>query len=100
MPKLDDPDFLPIKITRFWIDTNICVDQRKCVLEAPDLLQDRREAGGPFVVSSAPDTPEKCLQVLNAAWVCPVAAFKIELEDGTVHDSSGRYIGQLCKEHG
>jgi len=88
------------KIARFWIDTNICLDQRKCVAEAPDLLQDRTEAGGPLVVSSTPDSTEKCLQLLNAAWVCPVAAFKIEFEDGTVHDSDGDYIRQLCKEHG
>jgi ferredoxin len=88
------------KITRFWIDTNVCLDQRKCVQEAPDLLQDRRESGGPLIVSSSPDTPEKCLQILNAAWVCPVAAFKIEFEDGTVHDSDGDYIRKLCREHG
>jgi ferredoxin len=88
------------RITKFWIDPNVCLDQRKCVAEAPDLLQDRRESGGPLVVSDAPDTHDKCLQILNAAWVCPVSAFKIQFEDGTVHDGDGDYIRKLCKEHG
>jgi ferredoxin len=87
-------------IARFWIDTDICLDQRKCVAEAPDLLAPRREAGGPSIISSSPDTPEKCLQILNAAWVCPVSAFKIEFEDGSVHDSNGDYIRKLCIEFG
>jgi ferredoxin len=87
-------------ILRFWIDPTICLTQRKCEFEAPDLLQARSEAGGPLIVSPSPNTPEECLQILNAAWVCPVAAFKIEFEDGTVHDSNGKYIRDLCKKHG
>ena len=87
-------------ILRFWIDPSICLSQRKCEFEAPDLLRARSEAGGPLIISSSPDTPEESLQILNAAWVCPVGALKIEFEDGTVHDSNGKYIAALCKEHG
>lgn len=87
-------------IARFWIDPNVCLDQRKCVAEAPDMLRDRPEAGGPLIVSTSPDSKQQCLQILNAAWVCPVSAFKIEFEDGSVHDSDGDYIRQLCKQHG
>ncbi len=88
------------KIVRFFIDTNVCLDQRKCVEEAPNLLRDRPESGGPLIVSDTLNTLEDNLQILNAAWVCPVAAFKIEFEDGSVHDTNGSYIRDLCKQFG
>ena len=82
------------------------VSEAAAVNVAPPLRLNREwstdvsEAGGPLIVSQSPNTPEECLQILNAAWVCPVAAFKIEFEDGTVHDSNGTYISEICKEHG
>ncbi len=88
------------KIVRFWIDTDSCLDQRKCIHEATDLLQDRPEAGGPHIVSDSPDGSEQTLQILNAAWVCPVAAIKVEFEDGSIHDNNGSYIRELCRKFG
>ncbi len=88
------------KIVRFWIDTEACLDQRKCVHEATALLQDRPEAGGPLILTDAPSSDEQALQVLNAAWVCPVAAIKVEFEDGTVHDNNGSTIRELCRQFG
>ncbi len=88
----------PPKIVRFWIDTNVCLDQRKCIDEATDLLRDRPEAGGPFIVSDTPKGQTQTMQILNAAWVCPVAAIKVEFEDGSVHDNNGSYIRKLCLE--
>jgi len=88
------------KIARFWIDTDVCLDQRSCVIEAPDLLQDRAAAGGPLIVSTALDTDAKVLQILNATWACPVSAFRVEFEDGSVHDGTGDYIRNLCQELG
>jgi ferredoxin len=88
------------KITRFWIDPDVCLDQRSCVIEAPDLLQDRPMAGGPLIVSTAVDNDSKYLQILNAAWACPVSAINVEFADGSVHDGTGDYIRQLCEEFG
>jgi len=87
------------RIVRFWVDTQICIDQRRCVLEAPALLRDRKEKGGPLIVSDRPVTHAQTLEVLNAAWVCPVAAFKVELEDGSVRDSNDRTVRELGKAY-
>jgi len=90
----------PPKIARFWIDTDVCLDQRSCVIEAPDLLQDRPVAGGPLIVSTATDTPETYFQILNAAWACPVSAINVEFEDGSVHDGTTDHIRKICEEFG
>jgi ferredoxin len=86
------------KIARFWIDTDVCLDQRSCVIEAPDLLHERAQAGGPLIASTELDTDAKVLQILNATWACPVSAFRVEFEDGSVHDGTGAYIRNLCEE--
>lgn len=90
----------PPKIARFWIDPDVCLDQRSCVIEAPDLLHDRPVGGGPLIVSTATDTPGPYLQILNAAWACPVSAINVEFEDGSVHDGTGDYIRSLCEQFG
>ena len=94
------PAGLPRIVRFFWVDSGVCLDQRKCIHEAVDLLQDRPEAGGPHIVADAPEGTEQTLQVLNAAWVCPVGAIKVEFEDGSVHDNSGSYIRELCRQYG
>ncbi len=90
----------PPQIKRFWIDTDVCLDQRSCVIEAPDLLADRPAAGGPEIISTDLDTRAKYLQILNAAWACPVSAINVEFEDGSVHDGAGDYIRSLCEAFG
>jgi len=88
------------EIARFWIDTDVCLAQRSCVIEAPDLLDDRPQSGGPEIISSDLDTRAKYLQLLNAAWACPVSAINVEFADGSVHNGSGDYIKSLCEELG
>ena len=86
-------------ITRFWIDQDVCLDQRKCIHEAPDLLRDRPDSGGPLIVSDRPVGADETLQILSAAWTCPVAAIKVEFGDGSVHDNNGAYIGELFRTY-
>lgn len=86
-------------IVRFWVDESVCIAQRRCVMEAPALMADRKQSGGPVILSDRPADAEQVLQVLNAAWVCPVAAFKVELDDGTVRDSNDRYVKELGKAY-
>ena len=90
----------PPKIARFWIDTDVCLDQRSCVLEAPDLLEDRPVAGGPHIISTDTESHERYLQILNAAWACPVSAINVEFEDGSVHDGTTDHIRKLCEQFG
>jgi ferredoxin len=87
------------RIVRFWVDETICIAQRRCVQEAPDLMEDRNVSGGPFIQSDRPANLAQVLQILNAAWVCPVAAFKVELDDGSVRDSNDRYLRELGKAY-
>ncbi len=86
-------------IVRFWVDESVCIAQRRCVQEAPGLMQDRHASGGPLIVCDKPADAEQALQILNAAWVCPVAAFKVELDDGSVRDSNDRYVRELVREY-
>ena len=83
------------KIRRFWVDTQTCIDQRRCVIEAPGLLGDSKQKGGPVIVTDRPRSDAEVLALLNAAWVCPTASFKIEMEDGTVRDSADRTVREL-----
>ncbi len=93
---MSDSTVLP-RIRRFWVDTDTCIDQRRCVLEAPQLLSDSKVKGGPVIASDRPTDDDQMMAVLNAAWVCPTASFKIELDDGTVRDSSDRGVRELVK---
>jgi ferredoxin len=93
---LNDSVPLP-RIVRFWVDETSCIAQRRCVQEASGLMEDRNVSGGPFILSDRPSDMAQVLQILNAAWVCPVAAFKVELDDGTVRDSNDRYLRELGK---
>lgn len=86
-------------IVRFWVDETVCIAQRRCVQEAPGLMEDRNVSGGPLILSDKPANVAQVLQILNAAWVCPVAAFKVELEDGSVRDSNDRYVRELGKAY-
>jgi len=86
-------------IVRFWVDESVCIAQRRCVQEARDLMEDRHASGVPLIVSDKPADDEQALQILNAAWVCPVAAFKVELDDGSVRDSNDRYLRELGKAY-
>jgi ferredoxin len=93
---MSDSAELP-RIRRFWVDTQTCIDQRRCVIEAPELVGDSKVKGGPVIITDRPRNDTDMLALLNAAWVCPTASFKIELEDGTVRDSSDRYVRELGK---
>jgi len=86
-------------IVRFWVDETICIAQRRCVQEAAGLMEDRNASGGPLILSNRPSSTAQVLQILNAAWVCPVAAFKVELDDGTVRDSNDRDLRELGKAY-
>lgn len=85
------------RIKRFWVDTSTCIDQRRCVIEAPGLVSDSKQKGGPVIVTDRPRSDDEMLALLNAAWVCPTASFKIELEDGSVRDSEDRHLRELGK---
>lgn len=87
------------RIVRYWVDESICIAQRRCVQEASGLMEDRNVSGGPFILSDRPSSSAQVLQILNAAWVCPVAAFKVELDDGTVRDSNDRSLRELGKAY-
>jgi ferredoxin len=83
------------RINRFWVDSSTCIDQRRCVVEASELVADSKQRGGPIIASDRPRNDADMLALLNAAWVCPTGSFKLELEDGSVRDSSDRYVREL-----
>ncbi|MBM4205298.1 MAG: ferredoxin [Gammaproteobacteria bacterium] len=85
------------RVRRFWVNTETCIDQRRCVIEAPLFVSDSEQRGGPIITSDRPGNEVEMLALLNAAWVCPTASFKLELEDGSVRDSSDRDLRELCK---
>tara|TARA_A100001037_G_C15138407_1_gene632356 strand:- start:1430 stop:1723 length:294 start_codon:yes stop_codon:yes gene_type:complete len=84
-----------LEIQRFWVDTDVCLDQRSCVIEAPDLLQDHLASGGPQIITTDLNDDAKSMQILNAAWACPVAAINIEFSDGEVETGNGERIKSL-----
>ena len=89
-----------LKILRFWVDTDTCLDQRSCVIEAPDLLAAHQASGGPLIKVPHLDNKDKYHQILNAAWAGPVSARNVEFSDGSVESGAGDRIKSLSESLG
>ncbi len=56
--------------------TEDCAGTGQCVAVAPDLFE--LDADGLSTVIAQPDTPERLEAARKAAWLCPMAAIRLE----------------------
>ena len=70
-------------VRRVWIDRRYCTATTLCAYEAPGLVESHR-SGDYFSVKQWRERTQENLKLLfDAANVCPMAAFRVTLADGT-----------------
>lgn len=83
------------RIKRISIDKDICLAHYLCVADAPNVFVNKDKE---WVVQLKEQSQEllnrEHLNILWAANVCPVAAIKIEFEDGDIVDSDSEKLNE------
>jgi ferredoxin len=59
------------------VDQNICASSGNCVMNAPELF-DQRDEDGVVVLLNANPSAEQAEGARRAAWACPALAIQIE----------------------
>lgn len=70
------------RILSIYIDPDTCTCSQACVFECPDVLEETPD-GVPRIREGAEKYFETHVeQIKSAAWVCPVEAITLEVEEG------------------
>ena len=83
------------RIKRVYVDEDICLAHYLCEGEAPKVFFDDKDHYAVRIRDlTKNELDEEKPNILWAAHVCPVAAVKVEFEDGTIIDSDNKEFNE------
>ncbi|CAN5345466.1 hypothetical protein BH11PSE11_BH11PSE11_33030 [soil metagenome] len=77
------------KLRKVWVDIDVCLAHYLCVGEASLIFEEVKDGWG-VRVKSGVDSDLLLAEAESILWataICPVAAIKVELDDGRIIDS-------------